>query len=68
MLTENDISRLEQTIGYTFKDKALIIEALTHSSYVNEHKINKKHDYERLEFLTSYRSWRREVYRVCCYK
>ena len=51
MLTENDISRLEQTIGYEFKNKALIIEARTHSSYVNEHKINKKHDYERLEFL-----------------
>ena len=51
MLTENDISRLEQTIGYKFNNKALIIEALTHSSYVNEHKINKKHDYERLEFL-----------------
>lgn len=51
MLTENDISRLEQIIGYKFNDKALIIEALTHSSYVNEHKINKKHDYERLEFL-----------------
>jgi len=51
MLTENDISRLEQTIGYIFKNRSLIIEALTHSSYVNEHKINKKHDYERLEFL-----------------
>ncbi|MBQ7614946.1 MAG: ribonuclease III [Butyrivibrio sp.] len=51
MLTEADISRFEQVIGYTFRDKALIIQAFTHSSFVNEQKINKKPDYERLEFL-----------------
>ena len=51
MLNEQDISKFEQLIGYTFKNKDLIIQAFTHSSFVNEQKINKKPDYERLEFL-----------------
>lgn len=42
---------LEQVIGYSFHDKQLLKEALTHSSYANEMKINKGRDYERLEFL-----------------
>lgn len=45
------IADLEQVIGYSFNDKALIKRALTHSSYANEQKINKSGDYERLEFL-----------------
>ena len=51
MITEEDILKFEQLIGYTFRDKALIMQALTHSSFVNEQKINKRPDYERLEFL-----------------
>ena len=51
MLTAADIESFEKAIGYTFKDKALITQAFTHSSFVNEQKINKKPDYERLEFL-----------------
>ncbi len=51
MLLEEDIKKFEQIIGYTFRDKALITQAFTHSSFVNEQKINKKPDYERLEFL-----------------
>ncbi len=51
MLTEEDLSRFEKVIGYTFRDRALLVQALTHSSFVNEQKINKKPDYERLEFL-----------------
>ncbi len=51
MLSEKDIARFESVIGYTFRDKALLIQAFTHSSFVNEQKINKKPDYERLEFL-----------------
>ncbi len=51
MLTESDIKRFEEKIGYTFRDKALITQAFTHSSFVNEQKINKRPDYERLEFL-----------------
>ncbi len=51
MLTDADISRFEQVIGYTFRDKQLLVQAFTHSSFVNEQKINKRPDYERLEFL-----------------
>jgi len=40
-----DLSKLEDTIGYKFKDKQLIIEALTHKSY------KKPYNNERLEFL-----------------
>ncbi len=45
------ISELEEKIGYVFKDKNLLLEAVTHSSYTNEMKINKRGHYERLEFL-----------------
>lgn len=45
------IEKLENRIGYQFKDRALLRQALTHSSYANEQKINKLKDYERLEFL-----------------
>ncbi|MBQ3797560.1 MAG: ribonuclease III [Butyrivibrio sp.] len=51
MLREQDIFEFEQKIGYSFKNKDLLIQAFTHSSLVNEQKINKKPDYERLEFL-----------------
>ena len=51
MLTDDDLSRFEKVLGYTFRDRALLVQALTHSSFVNEQKINKKPDYERLEFL-----------------
>ena len=51
MLNDADISRFEQILGYTFRDKELLIQAFTHSSFVNEQKINKRPDYERLEFL-----------------
>ena len=40
----------EKTIGYTYQNKALMNEALTHSSYSNEGK-RGIHDNERLEFL-----------------
>lgn len=42
---------LEKTIGYSFADKNLLLLALTHSSYANEHKKKKKENNERLEFL-----------------
>ena len=43
--------KFEANIGYTFKNKEILAEALTHSSYANEHKNNKFKDNERLEFL-----------------
>ena len=42
---------LEERIGYRFRDKALIKQALTHSSFTNEQKIYRAKNYERLEFL-----------------
>ena len=44
------LEELEKRIGYTFRDKKLLRQALTHSSFANEQKINKLEDYERLEF------------------
>ena len=46
-----DLSHIEESIGYVFKDKSLLEMALTHSSYANERKINKICCNERLEFL-----------------
>lgn len=46
-----NIEKLEEAIGYSFKNKALLEQAVTHSSYANERMINKHKDYERIEFL-----------------
>lgn len=51
MLRKEKIKELEKKIGYEFKNKELIWQALTHSSFSNEQKINKYKNYERLEFL-----------------
>ncbi len=45
------IYRLENKIGYTFKDKKLLVNALLHSSYVHEHPHLGIGNNERLEFL-----------------
>ena len=45
------LNQLEKKIGYQFRDKSLLKQALTHSSFANEQRINKLKDYERLEFL-----------------
>lgn len=45
------IQELEEKIGYHFQNESLLEEAVTHSSYSNERKINKTGNYERLEFL-----------------
>lgn len=51
MLEGYTLNGLEEKIGYYFKDMSLLRQALTHSSYTNEQKINKAKHYERLEFL-----------------
>ena len=43
-----DISELEKSIGYEFKNKSLLINALTHTSYAYENKVKS---YERFEYL-----------------
>lgn len=45
------MSYLEQTIGYTFRNKEYLAEALRHSSYANENKQYGWCSNERLEFL-----------------
>lgn len=45
------IQQLEQTIGYTFSQPDLLRQALTHSSYTNEHRKPRTCCNERLEFL-----------------
>lgn len=42
---------LEEKLGYTFHDKALLRGALYHSSYANEHRSAGISSNERLEFL-----------------
>lgn len=45
------LDELQSKIGYSFKNRDLLKQALTHSSFANEQKINKLKNYERLEFL-----------------
>ena len=42
---------LEKKLNYTFRNPALLGEALSHSSYANEHRANHLNSNERLEFL-----------------
>lgn len=51
MDSNEKVLRLEEEIGYKFNNAELLLEAVTHSSYTNEMKINKRPCYERLEFL-----------------
>lgn len=45
------LEELENRIGYHFHNRLLLKQAITHSSYTNEQKINRQLHYERLEFL-----------------
>ena len=45
------LSELEAGLGYTFRDKSILENALTHSSYANENRERGLRDNERLEFL-----------------
>jgi ribonuclease III len=42
---------LENLIGYNFKNQDLLLQALTHRSYVNEHEAEKLRNNESIEFL-----------------
>ena len=46
----NEVTPLQETLGYTFSDLRLLNKALTHKSYVNERNESLKHN-ERFEFL-----------------
>ena len=43
-----DINKIEESIGYKFKNKDLLINALTHTSYAYENNVASN---EKLEFL-----------------
>ena len=45
------MQELEKKLNYTFRDPALLSEALSHSSYANEHRSARLNSNERLEFL-----------------
>lgn len=45
------VHTLEEKLGYKFRDRALLREALCHSSYANEHRDEGFCSNERLEFL-----------------
>ena len=44
-------ARLDSALGLTFRDPDLLLQALTHSSWVNEHGDATARDNERLEYL-----------------
>ena len=48
---DKKMKELEEKIGYTFRDPALLQTAMMHSSYTNENHIPKHRCNERLEFL-----------------
>ena len=45
------MEELEKKLNYTFRDRGLLSEALSHSSYANEHRSAHLRSNERLEFL-----------------
>jgi ribonuclease-3 len=47
----NDLEKLEQTLGVSFRDKDTLRQALVHRSYLNEHPDFRLGHNERLEFL-----------------
>ena len=50
-MNKKNLEQLEERIGITFSDKNLLKQAMTHSSYANEHRQSGLGDNERLEFL-----------------
>ena len=47
---EYKIEDVQRIIGYRFNNIELLKRAFTHSSYANDHKMNKTGSNERLEF------------------
>lgn len=46
-----NLEKLEKSLSYTFADRALLVEALTHRSFHHEHPRKARSYNERLEFL-----------------
>lgn len=50
-MNKRNFMELQQKIGYQYHDQSLLKQAMTHTSFANEQKINKLLSYERIEFL-----------------
>lgn len=50
-LPGNLMGEFQARLGYTFKDPAILVQALTHKSYANENRAEGGEHNERLEFL-----------------
>lgn len=48
---EGDLTLLQELLGFNFKDSQLLLSAVTHRSYLNEHRESTWEHNERLEFL-----------------
>lgn len=48
---QRDLLELQKNLGITFKNANVLMQAFTHSSYVNEHRMKNYRDNERLEYL-----------------
>src|SRR3989339_736297 len=49
--TKTDLEEFQKIIGYRFKAVDVLATVFSHSSFVNENKLQKKESNERLEFL-----------------
>lgn len=47
----SNLQQLEAVLGHRFKDRTLLLRALTHTSYLHESDGINGNDYQRLEFL-----------------
>ena len=45
----DELDALQSAIGYTFADRSLLVQALTHPSYLGEHKEQSSN--QRMEYL-----------------
>jgi len=50
-MPSKDLQLLQNQLAYSFKNQALLLEAMTHRSYLNETRQKARKDNERLEFL-----------------
>ncbi len=50
-MSHRKLPLLEEILCYKFRNKDLLVEAITHKSFLNELKTKKRNDNERLEFL-----------------
>ncbi len=50
-MTEKEILEVEKKLGYTFRDRSLLVQAFTRTSYVNEKKRKEQQSNQVLEFF-----------------